>query len=129
MLSLLSEVLEAVIEPFINPEFSISQQITSLMKISHIACALFLKHKSGFMPLHLYSDLQCMFQTAIFRVAHTKNLNPNLKVLLCLLGDDVLEMVFGQTRMIGGHSPNVDVDKLHIWFTLGTLSKLPETEM
>ncbi|KAF8240591.1 hypothetical protein L208DRAFT_1420331 [Tricholoma matsutake] len=82
VLSLLSEVLEAVIEPFINPEFSISQQITSLMKISHIACALFLKHKSGFMPLHLYSDLQCMFQTAIFRVAHTKNLNPNLKVLL-----------------------------------------------
>jgi hypothetical protein len=109
-------MLEALVEPFINPEFSISQQITSLVKFAHIACALFLKHESGFMPLHLYSDLQCMVRTAIFRVAHTKIFDPNRKVLLCLLGDDVLEIVFGQTRMIGGHSPNVDVDELRIQF-------------
>lgn len=115
-LSLLSEMLEALVEPFINPEFSISQQITSLIKFAHISCALFLKHESGFMPLHLYSDLQCMVRTAIFRVAHTKILDPDRRVLLCLLGDDVLEVVFGRTRMIGGHSPNVDIDELCLRF-------------
>lgn len=63
------------------------------------------------MPHHLYSDLQCMVHTAIFRVAHSKLLDGQLKVLLCLLGDDVLEILFGWVRMIGGHSPNVDVDE------------------
>jgi hypothetical protein len=111
-LSLLGEMLDALIEPFINPDFTISEQITSLVKFSHLLCALFLKHETDFMPPHLYSDLQCMVRTAIYRVAHTKILDPELKVLLCLLGDDVLEVLFGRTRMIGGHSPNVDVDKL-----------------
>ena len=40
-------------------------------------------------------------------------LDPNCKVFLCLLGDDVLEVLFGRIRMIGGHSPNVDVSELH----------------
>jgi hypothetical protein len=111
-LSLLGEMLEALVEPFINHEWSLSEQITSLVKFSHIACALFLKHESAFMPQHLYSDLQCMVRTAIFRVAHTKILNPELKVFLCLLGDDVLEVLFGRVRMIGSHSPNVDIEEL-----------------
>jgi hypothetical protein len=111
-LSLLGEMLDALVEPFTNPDFSISQQVVSLIKFSHIACALFLKHETDFMPPHLYSDLQCMVRTAIYRVAHTLILDPQRKVLLCLLGDDVLEVLFGRTRMIGGHCPNVDVDEL-----------------
>jgi len=110
-LSLLGELLEALVEPFINPDLSISEQITSLIKFAHILCALFLQHESAFMPLHLYSDLQCMVRTAIFRVAHTKILDPKRKVFICLLGDDVLEILFGRVRMIGGHSPNVDVEE------------------
>lgn len=111
-LSLLSDMLDALIELFINPALSLTEQITCLVKFAHISCTLFLKHESDFMPLHLYSDLQCMFKTAVCRVACTMILNPKAKVYLCLLGDDVLEVLFGQTRMIGGHSPNVDVDEL-----------------
>ena len=74
-LSVLGEMFEALLKPFINPDFTLSQQIISLVKLAHIACALFLKHESDFMPRHLYSDLQCMVQTAIFRVAHTKILD------------------------------------------------------
>lgn len=107
-LSLLGELLESLLLPFIDPNFTISQQITSLAKFAFIACALFLKHEGDFMPQHLYSDLQCMVRTAIFRVAHMKILDPERRVLLCLLGDDVLEILFGRSRMIGGHSPNVD---------------------
>lgn len=111
-LCLLGEMLDALIDPFINPTSNLSEQITNLVKFAHLACALFLKHESDFMPQHLYSDLQCMVRTAIFHVAHTKILNPNLKVLLCLLGDDVLEVEFGRTRMIGGHAPNGDAETL-----------------
>jgi hypothetical protein len=111
-LSLLGEMLDALLEPFVNPDLTVSEQITNLVKFAHIACALFMKHETDFMPPHLYSDLQCMVWTAIYRVAHTKILDPERKVLLCLLGDDVLEILFGRTRMIGGHSPNVDVDEL-----------------
>lgn len=92
-LSLLGEMLDALIEPFIDPTFTISQQIMSLVKFAHLACALFLEHESDFMPQHLYGDLQCMVRTAVFRVAHTKLLDPQRKVFLCLLGDDVLEVL------------------------------------
>lgn len=76
--------------------------IIGLVKLAHVACALFLKHESDFMPRHLYSDLQCMVRTAIFRVAHTKILDCERNVFICLLGDDVLEIIFGRVRMIGG---------------------------
>ncbi|KAJ7911680.1 hypothetical protein B0H13DRAFT_1875634 [Mycena leptocephala] len=88
-ISLLGEMFDALVEPFINPTLSLSEQITQLAKFAHIACALFLKHE-----------------------AHTKALNPQLKVFLCLLGDGVLEKLFGRSRMIGGHSPNMAVDEL-----------------
>ncbi|KAJ3537998.1 hypothetical protein NMY22_g5352 [Coprinellus aureogranulatus] len=115
-LSILGEMLHALIEPFINPKLSLAQQITSLVKFAFMACALYIKHEQHFMPHHLYSDLQSMVKTAVFRVAHTLNLDPELVVLLCLLGDDVLEKLFGRTRMIGGHVPNVAVDDLCIRF-------------
>jgi hypothetical protein len=110
-LSLLGEMLSALIEPFINPSFSLSQQIISLGKFAFILCAIFIKHETGFMPCHLYSDLQCMVRTAVFRVAHSKMLDPDTPVFLCLLGDDVLEALFGCVRMIGGHSPNFAADE------------------
>jgi hypothetical protein len=53
-----------------------------------------------------------MVRTAIFRVAHAKILGSEHKVFICLLGDDVLEVLFGRVRMIGGHLPNIDVEEL-----------------
>ena len=111
-LSLLGEMFDALLFPFVSPDSSLSQQITSLAKFAFIACALFLGSEADFMPHHLYGDLQCMVKTAIMRVAHMKNLDPERQVFLCLLGDDVLEVLFGRSRMIGGHSPNVDPGEL-----------------
>jgi hypothetical protein len=133
VLSLLGEMLEAVLKTFIDHNLTLSEQVINLVKFAHIACALFREHESDFMPNHLYSDLQCMVRTAIFRVAHTKVLDPNLKVFFCLLGDDVLEIFFGRTRMIGGHSPNVDVDELRNRFAAarrldGIFQDYPEWE-
>lgn len=80
-LCLLSETFEALLQPFINPTLSLSEQITHLVKFAHLSCALFLKHDGDFLPYQLYGDLQCMVKNAIFKVAHTKDLNPSLKSL------------------------------------------------
>ncbi|KAF8982926.1 hypothetical protein BDQ17DRAFT_1336706 [Cyathus striatus] len=108
---LLGEMLEALLQPFINPDYTISEQIISLVKFAHILYALFKKHETAFMPAHLYSDFQCTFHAAIHWVACTKKLDPEHHVLLCLLGDDILERLFGHVRMAGGHSPNVAADE------------------
>ncbi|KAJ7503915.1 hypothetical protein B0H11DRAFT_2352833 [Mycena galericulata] len=111
-LCLLGEMFDALVEPFINPSFSLSEQMIHLVKFAHIACAMFVKHDSAFVSNQLYGDLQCMIKNMIFKIARSKLLNPSLKVFLCLLGDDVLETLFGRSRMIGGHSPNMAIDEL-----------------
>ncbi|KAJ7800850.1 hypothetical protein B0H13DRAFT_2390241 [Mycena leptocephala] len=111
-LCLLGEMFDALVDPFINPTLSLSEQMVQLVKFAHMACALFVKHNGDFFSHQLYGDLQCMVKNMIFKIAHTKVLNPLLKVFLCLLGDDVLETLFGRSRMIGGHSPNHAIDEL-----------------
>ncbi|KAJ7888760.1 hypothetical protein B0H13DRAFT_1626999, partial [Mycena leptocephala] len=108
----LGEMFDALVEPFINPTLSLSEQMIQLVKFAHMACALFVKHDSDFFSHQLYGDLQCIVKNMIFKIAHTKVLNPLLKVFLCLLGDDVLERLFRRSRMIGGHSPNHAIDEL-----------------
>ncbi|KAJ7236387.1 hypothetical protein C8J57DRAFT_1569718 [Mycena rebaudengoi] len=111
-LSLLGEMFHALLEPFINPTLSLSEQVIHLVKFAHPSCAMFINNEGDFMSSQLYGDLQCMVKNAIFKIAHSKVLNPALKVFLCLLGDDVLETLFGRSRMIGRHSPNMAVDEL-----------------
>ncbi|KAK7013561.1 hypothetical protein R3P38DRAFT_3322523 [Favolaschia claudopus] len=110
-LCILGEMFDALLDPFINPNLSLSQEIIQLVKFAHLSCALYFKHGSAFMPPQLYGDLQCLVKSAIFKIAHSKVLNPSLKVFLCLLGDDVLEILFGRTRMIGGHASNMAIDE------------------
>ncbi|EEB90145.1 hypothetical protein MPER_11687 [Moniliophthora perniciosa FA553] len=64
------------------------------------------------MSNQLYGDLQAMVKNAIFTVARFLNLDPEMEVFICLLGDDVLETLFGRVRMIGGHSPNCNIYEL-----------------
>ncbi|KAJ7702667.1 hypothetical protein B0H17DRAFT_1194559 [Mycena rosella] len=56
-ISLLGEMFDALVEPFINPALSLSEQITSLIKFAHIGCALFIKHEADFVSNQLYGDL------------------------------------------------------------------------
>ncbi|PPQ84391.1 hypothetical protein CVT24_009985 [Panaeolus cyanescens] len=124
-LCLFSEMVHALIEPFINPTLTLSDQITSLVTFSHLCCALWIKNESSFIPQELYSDLQCIVRAAVFRVAHTKVLDPNRRVLLCLLGDNSVEILFGRVRMIGGHSPNGDIGEFQTRFSAAiTLDKI-----
>ncbi|THU76543.1 hypothetical protein K435DRAFT_704632, partial [Dendrothele bispora CBS 962.96] len=87
-ISLLAEMFHSLLEPFINPELSLSQQLEHLSKFGHICCALFLKNGTDYMSNQLYGDLQCMPKNAIFTVSKAKLLSPEYKVFMCLFGDD-----------------------------------------
>jgi len=113
---LLGEFFDALLQPFINTELSLSEQIESLIKASHLLCALYLQNGTSFLPNQLYADVQAMIKNAILMVPKTRVVNGQLKVFICLLGDDVLEALFGRLRMIGGHSPNSSVGELHNCF-------------
>ncbi|KAJ7236528.1 hypothetical protein C8J57DRAFT_1569556, partial [Mycena rebaudengoi] len=111
-LCLLGEVLDALLQPFINVELTLSEQIESLVKCSHLLCALYLQNGPSFLPNQLYADVQAMIKNAVLMVPKTCLINGQLKVFICLLGDDVLEALFGRCRMIGGHNPNCSIGEL-----------------
>ncbi|KAK6984382.1 hypothetical protein R3P38DRAFT_2806576 [Favolaschia claudopus] len=108
-LCLLGEAYDALLQPFINVELTLSEQIQSLVTASHLFCALYLQNTTSFMSNQLYADMQSMFKNAVLMVPKTRVINRQLKVYICLLGDDVLETLFGRCRMLGGHSPNCSV--------------------
>ncbi|KAK6981712.1 hypothetical protein R3P38DRAFT_3333718 [Favolaschia claudopus] len=84
-------------------------EIEALLTASHLFCALYLQNTTSFMSNQLYADMQSMFKNAVLMVPKTRLINRQLKVYICLLGDDVLETLFGRCRMLGGHSPNCSV--------------------
>ncbi|KAJ7059465.1 hypothetical protein C8F01DRAFT_1231949 [Mycena amicta] len=105
-LGLFGALLDALLQPFINTTLSLSQQTVYLVKFSFLLCSIYLKHTTSFIPNQLYGDLQAMVKNAIFLIAKTRAFDPELEVFFCLLGDDVLETLFGRIRMVGGHHPN-----------------------
>ncbi|KAK6988921.1 hypothetical protein R3P38DRAFT_3438887 [Favolaschia claudopus] len=109
---LLADFIDAWLQPFINVELNLSQQIESLITAPHLLCALYLQNGPSFMPNQLYADIQASIKNAVLLVPKTRIINGKRKVFICLLGDDVLEALFGRSRMIGGHSPNSSVGEL-----------------
>ncbi|KAF7290639.1 hypothetical protein MIND_01304100 [Mycena indigotica] len=105
-LCLFGEMLDALLQPFINTTLTLTHQACYLSKFSFLLCAIYLQHGTSFIPNQLYGDLQAMVKNAIFLIAKTRAFDPDLEVFFCLLGDDVLETLFGRIRMVGGHHPN-----------------------
>ncbi|KAJ7491530.1 hypothetical protein B0H11DRAFT_1633507, partial [Mycena galericulata] len=73
---------------------------------------LYLQNGQSFMSNQLYAHIQASIKNAVLMVPKTRLINSELKVFICLLSDDVLEALFGCSRMIGGHSPNCSVAEL-----------------
>ena len=59
-----------------------------------------------------------MVQTAIFRVAHTIEIDPDSDVFLYILSDNGLKTVFGRVCMIGSHTPNFDISQINMHMSL-----------
>ncbi|KAG5637042.1 hypothetical protein H0H81_005993 [Sphagnurus paluster] len=94
-LCLLGQAFDALLQPFININYSLSQQITSLAKFVHLISGLYLNNSTSFLSNQLYGDFQAVVKNAVLMVPKTHLIDPNLKVFICLLGDDVVKSLFG----------------------------------
>lgn len=103
-ISLLSALLQAILTPFIDVNLSLSQQFEHLSCYAHLAFAFFHAHHRSFMSYQLYYDTQTMVKNAFFCLAKQQSLDPYAPFFLGDVGDDPLEILFGRTRMIGGHN-------------------------
>ncbi|KAG0700353.1 hypothetical protein DFH29DRAFT_807752 [Suillus ampliporus] len=103
-IALLSALIESILLPFIDVSMSLSDQMKSLSCYSHLAFAFFHAHRRSFMSYQLYYDIQTTIKNAFFCLAKQQCLDPHVPFFLSDVGDDPLELLFGCTRMIGGHN-------------------------
>ncbi|KAJ7204078.1 hypothetical protein GGX14DRAFT_369008, partial [Mycena pura] len=106
VICLFARFLDALLQPMINIQLSLSRQIESWALAAKLCCVLYIQHETDFMPNQLYYDLQTMFKNGFLLVPKTRLLGDEKKVFICLVGDNVLETLFGRIHMIGGHAPN-----------------------
>jgi len=111
-LQLIGNLFHAMIEPFVNPNLSLVDQMQYLAEYSHIALVLYRRNGHSFMSNQLYADSQVMVKNAFFYLAKQLLMNPELPVLLMLSGDHRLENLFGRVRMQGAHNCGVDLKTL-----------------
>ena len=105
-LTVIGVMLSAFVDAFISPDWSLTQQVTSLSTYAHMAFALYRSHQASFMPHQLYGDTQTTIKNAILCIAKQQLLDGTQKLYLYDTGDDKLEELFGNVRMQGGHNPN-----------------------
>lgn len=112
MISLIGEAFSAFMEPFIQPSWSLTEQVISLSKYAHMSCHLFRQHRAAFIPAQLYTDTQTAVKNVMFCIAKQQELDGNQRFHIFWTGDDKLEAFFGIIRMIGGHNPNFTFKQL-----------------
>ncbi|KAJ7244090.1 hypothetical protein C8J57DRAFT_1556077, partial [Mycena rebaudengoi] len=103
-LRLLGHVIRSLLEPFVSPGMSLTEQITSLSTFAHLAFALHRDARDQFFCNQLYYDSQTMVKNVMFCLAKQQILDNTKPFYLFQTGDDRLERLFGKLRMIGGHN-------------------------
>ncbi|KAG1862950.1 hypothetical protein C8R48DRAFT_748149 [Suillus tomentosus] len=103
-IALLSALLESILLPFTDVSLSLSEQFVLLSRYSHLTFAFFHAHRRSFMSYQLYYDTQTMVKNSVFCLTKQQTLDPHAPFFLGDVGDDPLEILFGRTRMIGGHN-------------------------
>ncbi|KAJ7089455.1 hypothetical protein C8R44DRAFT_892410 [Mycena epipterygia] len=107
-LRLLGSVIKSILEPFINTEMDLTDQITSLSTFAHLSFTLFRISHTQYMSNQPYGDTQTMVKNALFCLAKQQDLDPTEPFYLFQVGDDPLERLFGKLRMFGGHNSGMN---------------------
>lgn len=108
---LLGEFLGTFTRPYTDTSLSISVQLQSLSKCTHLNFALYRINRSDFLFAQLFYDVQASIKNVYFCVAKTKLLDPTLPFYLLQCGDDRLEGHFG-TFCTMNHDSNMDLGQL-----------------
>ena len=101
-------IFSAFMNPFINVNMSLTEQLTSLSKYAHAAFVLYSKHSTGFMTAPLYADSEAITKDTYFCVAKQQALDLMAYYYSLLSGTDRLENNFCLART-QTHHRNFDI--------------------
>lgn len=106
--------------PFIDIEMSLSEQVVSLATFAHIAAALYLRHRTACLTGPLFADCQMVIKNIIFTIARLIDIDPNAELHIILEGTDRLEGLFGEVRT-QDHARNFDIKQVSEKLSIATL--------
>jgi hypothetical protein len=98
MLKLLGIMLQSLVEPFVNVNMSLSEQLTCLSTYAFLAFTMFRLHGISFSSNQLYTDSQSMIKNAYFCVRKQQCLDPTRPIYALQFGDDRLKMNFSEVQ-------------------------------
>lgn len=107
-IKLLGHLLKNLLEPFINVELSLSEQVSCLSALAHMLFALYRTHRRKLMPNQLYYDVQTLIKNLVFCIAKQQKLDAAAPFHLLDVGDDPIELLFAFLRMCGGHNSAIN---------------------
>ncbi|KAJ7019090.1 hypothetical protein C8F04DRAFT_903607, partial [Mycena alexandri] len=118
---------------FTNTSMTLTEQITSLAKFSHLSFTLFRCSRVQYMSNQLYGNSQTMVKNAMFCLAKQQELDPTTPFYLFQVSNDPLERLFGKLRMLGGHNSAMNyqqaIDRLgHACDLQGAFMRNPDLE-
>ncbi|PPR04251.1 hypothetical protein CVT26_004196 [Gymnopilus dilepis] len=108
ILNFLAVLFSSFVNPFIDVELSLTEQVKSLSTFAHLAAALYIKHGTVCMTGALYADCQSVIKNLVFVIAQAQEIDPNIKIHIIHEGSDRLERLFGDCRT-QDHGRNFDL--------------------
>jgi hypothetical protein len=108
IIRLLGHLYQNLLETYMHPSLSLSDQLTRLSTAAHIILALYSHEQGDFIPIQLYFDVMSMIKNVYFCVAKTQQDDPNRKFWIILLRTDGLEKIFGRVRTMVGSDHHAD---------------------
>jgi hypothetical protein len=99
----LGRLIGFMIQPYLDPNMSLSEQLKSLSSVAHILFVLYRCNRTSFCPGQFFYDVQTFIKTAFWNVAKMKLLNPTGKFYILQCGTDRQEGDFGLYRLLENH--------------------------
>ncbi|KAG2131071.1 hypothetical protein DEU56DRAFT_740233 [Suillus clintonianus] len=103
-IKLLAEILRSLLNPFIDVNLSLTEQVVHLSRFTHLLFACYRDQRRGLMPNQLYYDSETFAKNAVFCILKQQKLDPSEHFFFLDVGDDALELKFAFLRMCGGHN-------------------------
>ncbi|SJL17231.1 uncharacterized protein ARMOST_20777 [Armillaria ostoyae] len=110
-ITIYGDLIDAYIQPFINPEYSLTDQLVSLSKAGHMLMALFHSHGTSFTLNQLYSNLQNVVKSSYVSIGKQQDLDSFQPFHIYQQASDQLELTFCEV-WTDDHDPNPDTLQL-----------------
>jgi hypothetical protein len=107
-IDILGTLLHNILEPFINVNLSLSEQVIHLSCFTHILYLCYHDQHHSLMPNQLYYDLQTCVKNVMFYIGKQQKLELSAPFSLLDVRDDNLELLFTFLWMCGGHNNTIN---------------------